>query len=110
MELEQGFKSLVLAGFRCTQCGQRLRVHYVIHQDLNLEVDGALGAVREVEVQVAEDEVDAFFPDHQLLVLALHGLADPLLHQAQLGAVRCAGHWQESKGLLALSSPELLQP
>lgn len=105
--MEQGLESLVLAGFRRAQRGQRLPLHPVVHQDLNLEVDGALGALREVKVQVAEDQVDALLRDHQLLALALDGLTDPLLHQAQPGAVHCAGDWKGSKGLLALSCTHL---
>lgn len=100
VELEQGLKSLVLARFWCTQCGQRLPGNPVIHQELDLQVDGALGAVGKVKVQVAEDQVEALLLDHQLLALALSGLTDPLLHQAQLGAVHWAGHWEESKGVL----------
>lgn len=106
MELGQGLKSLVLAGFRRAERGQCLPVHRVVHQDLDLDVDGALGALGKVKVQVAEDQVEALLPDHQLLAVALDGITDPLLHQAQPGAVHCAGHWKGRKGLLALSSTD----
>lgn len=107
VHLDQGLKSLVLARFWGTERGQRLPVHPAVHQEINLEVDGALGAVGKMKVQVAEDQVEALFPDHQLWALALDALTDPLLGQAQLGAVHCAGHCRESKGMLAPSSTEL---
>lgn len=108
MELEQGLKSLVLARLRLAEGGQRLAVHRVVHQDLDLEVDGALGALGEVKVQVAEDQVEALLLDHQLVAIALDGHTGPLLHQAQPGAVHCAGHWKESKKAVSSELPSAL--